>query len=74
MVCYDEGSAQCIILNMMPGASTRRITLMVRPSNKISTLFNDIKNQMDVDNFAISLKTNEEEEEVNIQSTSYSIS
>lgn len=64
MVCYDEGSAQCIILNMMPGASTKRITLMVRPSNKVSTLFNDIKNQMQVENFDISLQTSIEEEEV----------
>ncbi|XP_055315105.1 ubiquitin carboxyl-terminal hydrolase 47 isoform X3 [Sitodiplosis mosellana] len=63
MVCYDEGSAQCIILNMMPGAITKRIILMVRPSNKVSTLFNDIKNQMQVDNFDISLQTSSPEEE-----------
>lgn len=36
---------------------------MVRPSNTVSTLFNDIKNQMQVDNFDISLKTSEDEEE-----------
>lgn len=63
MVCYDEGSAQCIILNMMPGASTKRITLMVRPSNKVSTLFSDIKNQMQVDNFDISLQTSSSDDE-----------
>lgn len=63
MVCCEEGSAQCIILNMMPGANTKRITLMVRPSNKVSTLFNDIKNQMQVDNFDISLQLGDTEEE-----------
>lgn len=62
MVCYEEGSAQCVILNMMPGAITKKITLMVRPSQKVSTLFNDIKNQMQVDNFDISLQTSPEEE------------
>lgn len=36
---------------------------MVRPSNKVSTLFNDIKNQMQVDNFDISLQTSSSEEE-----------
>lgn len=64
MVCYEEGSAQCIVLNMMPGAISKRITLMVRPSNKVSTLFNDIKNHMQVENFDISLQTSTEEEEV----------
>lgn len=64
MVCYDEGIAYCIIFNMMPGASTKKITLKVRPSNKVSTLFNDIKNQMQVENFDISLQTSDEEEEV----------
>lgn len=65
MVCYEEGSAQCVILNMMPGAITRKIILTVRPSYKLSTLFNDIKNQMQVDNFDISLQPSSEEEEVN---------
>lgn len=70
MVCYDEGSAQCIILNMMPGASAKKITLMVRPSEKVSALFNDIKNQMQVDNFDISLQSSaSNEEEVTIKST-----
>lgn len=63
MVCCEEGSAQCIILNMMPGANTKRITLMVRPSNKVSTLFNDIKNQMQVDNFDISMHLGDRDEE-----------
>lgn len=66
MVCYDEGSsAQCVILNMMSGAVTSRIILCVRPSYKVCDLFNDIKNQMQVDNFDMSLKTSTEEEEVN---------
>lgn len=63
MVCCEEGSAQCIILNMMPGANTKRIILMVRPSNKVSTLFNDIKNQMQVENFDISMQLGDREEE-----------
>ncbi|XP_031619612.1 ubiquitin carboxyl-terminal hydrolase 47 isoform X2 [Contarinia nasturtii] len=64
MVCYEEGNAQCIhIKNMIPGASTKKITLMVRPSNRVSTLFSDIKNQMQVDNFDISLQTSASEEE-----------
>lgn len=67
MVCYEEGSAQCVILNMMPGANTKKIILTVRPSNKVSTLFNDIKNQMQVDNFDMSLQISAEEEEVNKQ-------
>lgn len=68
MVCYEEEDAQCImILNMIPGASTKRITLMVRPSKKVSTLFSDIKNQMQVDNFDISLQASASEEEEVIQ-------
>lgn len=64
MVCYEEGSAQCIISNMMPGATKKRLTLLVRPSYKVSQLFSDIKCQLDVDNFDISLQTSKEEEEV----------
>lgn len=64
MVCYEEGSAQCVILNMMPDAPMKKIILTVRPSNKVSKLFNDIKNQMQVENFDISLQTSTEEEEV----------
>lgn len=64
MVCHEEGSAQCVVLNTMPGATTRRITLMVRPSYKVSQLFNDIRNQMQVDNFDVSFQTSKEEEEV----------
>lgn len=66
MVCYEEGSAQCIILNMMPDAPMKKIILTVRPSNKVSILFNDIKNQMQVENFDISLQTSTEEEEVQL--------
>lgn len=64
MVCYEEESAQCVILNMMPNAQMKKIILMVRPSNKVSKLFYDIKNQLQVENFDISLQTSTEEEEV----------
>lgn len=64
MVCYEEGTAQCVILNMTPGANTKKIILTVRPSNKVSTLFSDIKNQMSVENFDISLQASAEEDEV----------
>lgn len=68
MVCYEEGSTQCVVLNTMPDAPMRKITLTVRPSNKVSKLFSDIKNQMQVENFDISLQTSTEEEEVNVNS------
>lgn len=64
MVCYEEGSAQCVVHNTMPGATTKRIILMVRPSYKVSQLFHDIRNQMQVENFDVSLQTQKEEEEV----------
>lgn len=64
MVCYEEGSTQCVVLNTMPDAPMKKIILTVRPSNKVSKLFSDIKNQMQVENFDISLQTSTEEEEV----------
>lgn len=64
MVCYDEGSAQCIISNMMPGATKMKITLMVRPSYTVVKLFNDIKTQLDVDNFDILLQKSKEAKEI----------
>lgn len=64
MVCYEEGSTQCVILNMMPGAVNKKIILTVRPSYKVSTLFSDIKNQMQVESFDMSLQSSAEEEEV----------
>lgn len=66
MVCNEERSAQCIILNMLPDAQMKKITLTVRPSNKVSKLFSDIKNQMQVENFDISLQMSAEEEEVHM--------
>lgn len=69
MVCYEEGSAQCVVHNTMPGATTKRITLMVRPSYKVSQLFDDIRNQMQVENFDVSLQTHKEEEEVSTITT-----
>lgn len=64
MVCGDEGSVQCIISNLMPGATKKKITLMVRPSNTVPQLFSDIKTQLDVDNFEIVMQTTKDGEEV----------
>lgn len=64
MVCGDEGSVQCIISNLMPGATVKKITLMVRPSNTVSQLFSDIKTQLEVDNFEIVMQTSKDGEEV----------
>lgn len=65
MVCHDEGSTQCIVLNMMH-SGPKRITLMIRPSNKVSQLIDDIKNQMQVDNFDISVQLAKHQEEVDL--------
>lgn len=73
MVCCEEGSAQCVVHNTMPGATTKRITLMVRPSYKVSQLFHDIRNQMQVENFDVSLQTHKEEEEVSVVRSTRSI-
>lgn len=64
MVCSDEGSVQCIISNLMPGATKKKITLLVRPSYTVPQLFNDIKTQLDVDNFEIVMQTSKDGEEV----------
>lgn len=67
MVCGDEGSAQCIISNLMPGATKKKITLMVRPSYTVLQLFSDIKTQLDVDDFEIVMQTSKDGEEVFVQ-------
>lgn len=65
MVSYEEGSAQCIICNKMPGATKKKITLMVRPSYTVSKLFNDIKTQLDVDNFEVVFQITKSAKQVN---------
>lgn len=72
MVCHDEGSANCIISNMMPGATKKKIILTVRPSYTVSKLFSDIKTQLDVDNFDVLLATSKDSEEVNKMFHSFS--
>lgn len=64
MVCSNEGSAQCIVNNLVPDATKKRATLIVRPSYTISILFEQIKNQLDVDKFDILMQTSKTSEEI----------
>lgn len=66
MVCCDEGSVQCIIFNLMPDATQKKLTLLVRPSYTVSRLFEDIKQQLDVDNFDILMQPARNSAEVRI--------
>lgn len=59
-----ERSTLCIILNLMPGATEKKITLMVRPSNTVPQLFGDIRRQLNVDNFEIVMQTTKDGDEV----------
>lgn len=66
MVCSDEGSTQCIIVNLMPDAKIKKLTLLVRPSYTVKKLFEDIQRQFDVINFNILIQTSKNSEEIRI--------
>lgn len=57
MVSFDDRAVPCTICNPTPNATKKKCILIIRSSYTVSKLFNDIKTQMDVDNFEVQLET-----------------
>lgn len=51
----EDVSTLCIIQNRLPLCGGKRITLRVRSSDPVHNLYRDVKNQLDIGEFALFL-------------------
>ena len=65
MGCVEEGSTVCYVHNKMSCAEVKKIILLVRPSDTIAKLFDDVSRLINFEDFELVLQTSKDADPVN---------